>query len=807
MPEEFSAKNDFGGNMPITKNYEYNTLMSMLQTSVSKHLLDKSFTMVWANDFYYQLIRYSKEEYEEKFHNRPDLYYPAHGYGDELKKLSDSVIKAVTEGKPGYSIVARMPVNGGGHVWVRMVATFVDEYIGGYQVSYTAITNIDDLMRARMEQSITYNSIPGFAAKFLIKKDMDIELMEANDQFKAFFDAKGTVSQEVLQMNLDINRAAIGQQLENAYAGKPVRFTGQLKNREGKVLWMQVKGECVDWLGENPVYLLVYIDITDVTELREMQQKLEQQAQQLKTTLQAAERANRAKSDFLSRMSHDIRTPMNAIVGMTEVASSHLDDPGKVLNCLKKISISSQHLLGLINDVLDMSKIESGKMTLRNDEMFLPEVMENIVAILQPMVKAKRQQFSIRLSPLTHERYFCDSLRLRQCFINILSNASKFTPEGGRITVDVQEAPSGRAGTAGLIFTFADTGIGIKPEFMNHVFDTFTREQDGRVDKTEGTGLGMAITKKIVDLMGGDISVQSEYGRGTTFTVRLPLQIDESEARGNTALPDMKILVVDDDETMCEYAVQTLAACGAHAEWVSSGAAAVEKVTSAHRAGAEYDAVILDWVMPEQDGLETVGKIRARLGDSLPILIISAYDWTEIEDDAVQAGVNGFLPKPLFRSTLCRGLRKYVLGQEDRTLLRDSEKAYDFTGRHILLVEDNELNREIAEELLSATGAIIESAPDGAQGVQKFEQSPVGFYDLVLMDIQMPVMNGYDAARAIRKLNRADASSIVILAMTADVFSEDVAAAKEAGMNSHIAKPLDVSAMKNEISRFISRPV
>lgn len=803
MAEALSGKTNDSGAMQITKNYEYNTLMSMLQTSVSKHLLDEAFTMVWANDFYYQLIRYPKDEYEEKFHGRPDLYYPAHGYEDELAKLTEAVLRALSQGKPGYSVISRMPVKGGGHVWVRMVATFVDEYIGGHQVSYTAITDIDDLVRTRMEQSITYNSIPGFVAKFLIKRDMQIELLEANDQFKAFFGTDYD-SQAVLQLNLDINREAIEPQLENAFAGRPVRLLTQMKNEQGQVLWMQVKGECVDWLGENPVYLLVYIDITDLTELREMQQKLERQAEQLKTALQAAESASRAKSDFLSRMSHDIRTPMNAIVGMTEVASSHLDDPGKVQSCLKKISISSQHLLGLINDVLDMSKIESGKMSLRSDEMFLPEVMENIVAILQPMVKAKRQQFSIRLRPLAHERYFCDSLRLRQCFINILSNASKFTPEEGRITVDVEEAPCEREGYSNLVFTFKDTGIGIKPEFLGNIFDAFTREQDTRVDKTEGSGLGMAITKKIVDLMGGEITVESEYSKGTAFTVRLPLQIDETEQCG-CSLPDMRVLVVDDDETMCDYAVQMLASCDVKADWVSSGADAVRRVTDAHNANEGYDAVILDWVMPGQDGLETVGQIRARLGDRLPILIISAYDWTEIEDDAAGAGVSGFLPKPLFRSTLCRGLRKYVLGQEDHSLLRDSEKTYDFTGKRILLVEDNELNREIAEELLSVTGAQIDSAVDGAQGVEKFSRSPEGYYDLILMDIQMPVMNGYDAARAIRRMARGDAAGVVILAMTADVFSEDVAAAKEAGMNGHLSKPLDVSAMKNEIHKFIGR--
>ena len=785
-------------------SYEYNTLMTSLQVSVSKHLVDACYTLLWANDFYYKIIRYPKEEYEEKFRNRPDIYYSYHDYMDELGKVSEVVTKALTEKRPGYSLVTRLPVKGGGHIWVKMTGNFTQEYIDGYPVSYTTITNIDDLVQMQKDRSITYNSIPGFVARVLIKNDFSVNFLDANNRFKAFFDTGELlqIPRDIFRLNLNINREALTPQIGNLIVGKPLRVFCQLQNQRGQIVWMQIYGECVDWLGGAPVYLIICIDVTDLTDLREMQKKLKQQAQQLRSALQAAEDANRAKSDFLSRMSHDIRTPMNAIAGMTEIAAAHLHAPDKVQDCLKKISLSSQHLLGLINDVLDMSKIESGQMTLREDTMFLPEVMENIVAILQPMLKAKRQKFSVRLHHLLHEYYICDSLRLRQCFINILSNATKFTPEGGNITVDVEEAMSECFGEATLTFSFADTGIGIKPEFIDHIFDAFAREKDGRVDKTEGSGLGMAIAKKIVDLMSGSIYVESEVGRGTTFVVRLPLCIDDAKS-SDIALPPLKVLVVDDDDIMCAYTSETLADCGVQVQWSDNGADAVRLVLDAHCAGEDFDAVILDWKMPGKDGIETAKEIRSELKAKIPILIASAYDWAEIEKEAKEAGANGFLPKPLFRSTLCRGLCKYVLGRKDATPLRSSERHYDFGGKRILLAEDNELNSEIVMELLSPTGALIEMTCDGAACVDRFAHSPEGYFDLILMDVQMPVMDGHAATRAIRVLQRKDAVSVPILAMTADAFAEDIAAAKEAGMNGHLSKPLNVAAMKYEIAKYL----
>lgn len=790
--------------IPESCNYEYQTLMSAMEVSVSKHLVDDYFTLVEANDYYYKIIGYPKEEYEAKFHNRPDLYYPYHGYDDELRRIADVVLDAIQKDWRRYSMITRMPIKGGGHIWVKLTGTFTNKFMNGYRISYTVITDINDLVQMQMEQSVTYNHIPGFVAKCLVQKNMEMELLNANDQFKAFFSIipQPGIPTRITPQSLGDEDENLSSHMEYIQKGEPVRFSASIRNQSGRVLRVQITGECVDWIGDAPIYLFIFIDVTDLTDLQKMQKKLEVQAQQLQSALREAENASRAKSDFLSRMSHDIRTPMNAIVGMTEIAGAHLLEPQRVQDCLKKITTSSRHLLGLINDVLDMSKIESGQMVLRKEAMDLPEVMENIVTILQPMVKARKQRLSIRLRNLTHEHFICDSLRLHQCFINILSNASKFTPEGGSLSIEVEESASSKDGHAALTFTFSDTGMGIKEAFLPHIFDAFTREYDGRVDKTEGSGLGMAITKKIVDLMDGTISIQSQWGKGTTFLINLSLQINEVELDG-FSLPPLRILVVDDDEIMCEYTTQTLIDCGVKAEWVTDGAEAIRRIQKAHQEQSDFKAVILDWQMPKQDGIETVRQIRQELLSTIPILIASAYDWNEIEQEALEIGVTAFLPKPLFRSTLCCGLQKYVLGNTTASLAHKREKQYDFTGKRLLLAEDNELNREIAVELLTEVGAEIQTVNNGLECIEAFEEAPVGHYNLILMDVRMPVMDGYTATKKIRQLEREDAATIPILAMTADAFAEDIAAAFEAGMNGHLSKPLDVMAMKSEISKLI----
>ncbi|MEQ2679237.1 Sensory/regulatory protein RpfC [uncultured Clostridium sp.] len=783
---------------PLSTYYEYNTLMRLLGVSVSKHLLDEHYTVIWANDFYYQLIGWSKDEYEDIFHNQCDLYYREDP--EEWARLTATVVEARNTNQSGYSLISRIRRKDGQYIWVKFSTAFADEYVNGCQVAYTSITNIDDLVRIQKEQSVTYNNLPGFAAKFMVE-GRDLQLLEANDRFRGFFGCD-SLSCGLSNCMTEKNKLTFEQNLPLMQAGRSVHFTLEARNKEGNSVWLQVNGDCIDWVNGRPFYLIIYIDITDITEQKELQKQLEERSEMLKNALKEAERANRAKSDFLSSMSHDIRTPMNAIVGMTEIAFAHLNDPEKVGSCLKKISLSSQHLLGLINDVLDMSKIESGKMALRYDSMNLPEVMENVIAIVQPMLKSRKQLFSIQLKNIVHEQFSCDTLRLRQILINVLSNASKFTPSQGRITINIEEIPSETSGETQMIFTFTDTGIGMKPEFLDHIFDAFTRERDGRVDKTEGSGLGMAITQKIVELMSGTITVESQWEKGTRFTVSLPLRI-EDQSMEQWEFPPLRILVADDDTIMCEYTIHLLEGLGIHATCVTSGEEALEQAITAHRHNRDFDAVIADWKMPGMDGLETMKKIREQVSRDVPVLIVSAYDWAEIEEPAIAAGVNGFLPKPLFPSTLMRGLNRYVLGRDPASGQRDRERRYDFTGSTILVVEDNELNREIAVELLTAVGARVEAACDGAQGVEAFSHSPLHSCDLILMDIQMPVMDGYTATRLIRELPREDAATVPILAMTADAFAEDIQAAREAGMDSHIAKPLDIAELKQTISRFL----
>lgn len=510
----------------------------------------------------------------------------------------------------------------------------------------------------------------------------------------------------------------------------------------------------------------------------------------------AAESANRAKSRFLSNMSHDIRTPMNAITSMTKLAEEHVDEPERVREYLRNIGLSGQLLVGLINDILDMSKIESGKMILNNGDASLETLLTNLVNIIQPMAAKKNQQFNISLHEVEHETLCFDALRLNQVLINLLSNAVKFTPEGGAISVDVTQSPARVEGCAHFSFRVADNGIGMKPEFLEHVFDSFTREQDSRVGSIEGTGLGMAITKMIVDRMGGAITVESTPGAGTVFTVDLDLRLPSCAEAEAPALPPMRVLVADDDAATCRSAELFFRQLGVEAELATCGAQAVERA-----AGGEYDLILLDQRMPDMSGIEAARAIRARVGRGVPIVLFSACDWAEIEEEARAAGVDGFLQKPFFKSSLRRCVRQYVL-HEASAAERRPERV-DLTGRRILLAEDNALNQEIARELLENVGARIEIVDNGLACVERFEREAPGSFDLILMDVQMPVMNGYEATRRIRAMDRPDAAAIPIFAMTADAFAEDVEAAKKAGMNSHLAKPLDIPVMLREIQRYL----
>ncbi len=515
-----------------------------------------------------------------------------------------------------------------------------------------------------------------------------------------------------------------------------------------------------------------------------------QQMKELDKKERSAVRANMAKSEFLSSMSHDIRTPMNAIIGMTEIALRNLQDAVRVEDCLKKVRLSSKHLLGLINDVLDMSKIESGKMTLNISQMSLREAMDDIVNIMQPQVKEHGQFFDIFIRDIVSENVCCDAVRLNQVLLNLLSNAVKFTPEEGRINVHLwQEASEKGEDYVCTHFVVEDTGIGMSKEFQKKIFDTFAREEENeQVQKIIGTGLGTSITKSIVMLMGGRIEVQSEQGRGSRFHVIVDFQRAD-HAEEEMKLPEWNVLVVDDNELLCASAVANLQALGIHADWTMAGKDAVEMVEERHNKGEDYHFVLIDWKMPEMDGIQTIREIHKRVGKKVPIFLISAYDWSDLEEQVFDAEIEGFISKPLFKSTLFARLKQYVDGFQKSG--DESEEENDFTGKHVLLAEDIDINWEIANEIFSAVGLQLEWAVNGQECVDKFVSSEVGFYDAILMDVRMPVMNGYDATRAIRALDRPD-KDLPIIAMTADAFADDAQRCFESGMNDHLTKPLDI---------------
>ena len=529
---------------------------------------------------------------------------------------------------------------------------------------------------------------------------------------------------------------------------------------------------------------------------------LREQMVELEAARKEAVHANKAKSEFLSNMSHDIRTPMNAIVGMTAIATANIDDKQQVQNCLKKITLSSRHLLGLINDVLDMSKIESGKLTLNMDQISLREVMDSIVSIAQPQVRSKHQQFDVFIHDISTENVCCDSVRLNQVLLNILGNALKFTPDGGLIQVSLyeEESPKGE-GYVRTHIVVKDNGIGMTPEFKAKIFESFVREDSARVRRTEGSGLGMAITKYIVDTMGGTIEVESELGKGSEFHVTLDLERAETPEE-EMILPEWNILVVDDDRQLCESTAASLKSIGVKADWTLNAEGALEMLDRRAKARDHYHIILLDWKLPDMDGISAAKEIRRRFGDETPIMLISAYDWSEIESEAKQAGITGFISKPLFRSTLFYGLKPFINDASAAAEQLHEEKYADFTGRHILLAEDNDLNWEIANELLSDLGMELDWAENGRICVDKFEASPVGFYDAVLMDLRMPVMTGYEATEAIRNLDRPD-KNIPIIAMTADAFSEDIKKCLDAGMNAHVAKPIDIREVSRLLEKFI----
>ena len=543
-----------------------------------------------------------------------------------------------------------------------------------------------------------------------------------------------------------------------------------------------------------------------LAQLSKKRKQRERLQRNLETALSVAQEANAAKSQFLSNMSHDIRTPLNAIIGLTAIAGTHLDDTARVRECLSKITVSSKHLLGLINDVLDMSMIENGRISLNNEAFSFPELINGFVTIIQPQAKAKQLGLDVVVGNVDKETMIGDSMRINQILLNLVGNAIKYTPAGGNVRVKIAELPDGRETYRRLRFVVEDDGIGMSREFADRIFDPFERERNSTTSRVEGTGLGMSITKSIVDMMGGTIAVESELGIGSKFTVELPLEIiDIDEEFEAIDLAEAKVLLVDDDADICESTVEMLAAIGIAGDCTQSGENAVELVVGAHKAGRDYHTIIVDWIMPGMDGLATIRCIRKEIGDETPIVLLSAYDWAEIEDEALEAGVTAFLSKPLFKSKLYHAMRS-VCGEDGRfERAPEHQQALDCAGKRVLLVEDNELNMEIAQEVIEQAGAIVECAWDGVEAVEKVKRAPEGYYQLVFMDVQMPRMDGLAASRAICEEARASGKKRPpIVAMSANAFTEDRRRANEAGMDGYATKPIDFAEINRILKKYLS---
>lgn len=622
-----------------------------------------------------------------------------------------------------------------------------------------------------------------------------VDIIENNAMNKAEFEKYFKKEVEPLRVKAD---AAIQKVIDSADRRVLIIQEATEKKAEKASIYAALMG------------LLMIIFIIYAYKLRNeymVNSELKRQQQILQDALLAAGKANAAKRDFLSKMSHEIRTPMNAIIGMSAIGFNYLDDQKRIADCLSKITFSSKHLLMLINDILDMSKIEDGKFTISAELFDMKKLVTSLTDINYTLAKTKGVSFEVVLSGIEEELLIGDAMRVNQILINLLSNAIKFTPKGGSVRLEIKKIRA--TGTKiWLRFIVQDNGIGMKSEFLERIYEPFEQGDSSVSGKYGGTGLGMAITKNLVNIMNGIIKVESREGQGSTFTVDLPFGLNPSEHKKNSpGLEDISVLVVDDDHDTCEHAEVLLKGMGVEVDWVLNGFEAVEKARTAceikHRC---YDVCFIDWCMPDMDGIETTRLIRDYAGPDALIIIISAYDWSDIEQQAREAGVNAFIAKPFFASTLYNTLLTVI--RKDGAVIPEeigsTKDKYDFQGQKVLLVEDNELNMEIAAELLKFANLQVDVAENGQVAVDLFVNSKAKEYALIFMDIQMPEMNGYDATRCIRASKHTDAQEIPIIAMTANAFRDDVQAALDAGMNGHLAKPIDVNTIYEMIAKHIN---
>ena len=667
------------------------------------------------------------------------------------------------------------------------------QMIGGMASEYTGLYHINLSTNTFKVYSIDGKRIPDTQA--VVQRFTD-----SMDAFSAWA-SSGAIHPDDRQVLLDINYDVIRERLANSKKFS-VRFR---RNYNGQYLWSELDIIKYEGKHEKPESIIIGFAERDKEIRRETEHR-----QQLQEALAMAQSANRAKTTFLNNMSHDIRTPMNAIISFTSLALSHIDKKEQVHDYLGKISKSSNHLLSLINDVLDMSRIESGKMNLHEKQENLSEILHALRDIVLAEVHAKQLDFFMDSVDVADEDIICDKLRFNQVLLNILSNSIKYTPAGGTISLRITQHTVSHAGYGTYHISVKDNGMGMSQEFLKTIFEPFARVNTADVSRIQGTGLGMAITKSIVEMMGGKIQIASEEGKGTEvmLTFEFKLHNGRQEPECIPGLAGMRCLVVDDDINTCQSVSNMLRNAGMRPEWCTSGKEAVVRAQEAARINEKFQLFFLDLQMPNMNGIEATRKIRRETGNEAPIIILTTYDWSDIADEATEAGVTGFVSKPLFPSDLNKALCLYcktATKSSDGELITPEEKHYNFTGKKILLVEDNELNIEIAKIILEEEGFIVDIAQDGIFAVDKIKNATPGQYDLVLMDIQMPIMNGLEATKKIRKLEaqNPEMSRLPIIAMTANAFEEDRRAALDAGMDEHITKPINISALKDTIARFV----
>lgn len=713
----------------------------------------------------------------------------------------------------------RIKTAAGEERWVRSAACVIQNQQGEkiYQIIFHDVTEIMQLRRKNkqwdlMERSALYTAITS-AYPMIIFGNLTRNTCSVLDQEGQRLHSLDCGSYDAM-VNGVLN--SVAPEYRDEFVGKFARQNQLAEYERGANETYMEHRQLLDdgqyhWVSahkikvENPVN----DDILTVSLIRCIDEQKDNEAEKnqiLRTALGAAEAANNAKTEFLSRMSHEIRTPMNAIIGMTAIALSALDNKERISDCLAKIGISARFLLSLINDILDMSRIESGRMSLAHEKFDFEEMINGLSSLFYPQAEEKGLKFNTVIEGVTEELYIGDSLRLRQILLNILSNALKFTPSGGRIQFTIRQMSRGDK-DAWLRFTVSDTGIGMSKVFQKHLFESFEQENPNISIKYGGTGLGLAICKNLVTLMGGSINVHSIEGVGSEFCVDVKLGLTEESYRRKNfdilKLRDLKTLIVDDDIVTCEHASLIMSDLGLQAEYVTSGASAVLEIEKGIREMKPYDIVLVDLKMPDMDGIQTAKAIRRLVGAETLVVVMTAYEWKEIEADARRAGVDFFITKPLFRSELVDLFEKINDFSEAVYEPETAKGEIQFAGERILLVEDNELNLEVAASLLEMKGLTIESACNGLQALEKFCSTPVGYYDAVLMDIRMPVMDGLEAARNIRLFDKSDAQTIPIIAMTANAFDEDVEKSHAAGMNAHLAKPIDPEKLFAVLQEFI----